>query len=207
MDEQVHWDAIQGFIQLYKDRDDPINIVDIGAGSGRQLKDILERASSSRTPLPNTEFHEVDLSKAMLKRGEAYVRARPELLQVAPVEWHYANAENYTSTLPHLEGAGDLVLWAGGGFSHLTSEAVQSAFLKQLAKTLCNQDSLGLILVLNQSIPSRADPAASEIFEVSYNDLKSIDDPSITYDKSVNDVVWKGAVRHDRWTVTVKRHG
>ncbi|KAL8791010.1 MAG: hypothetical protein Q9195_006084 [Heterodermia aff. obscurata] len=90
----------------------------------------------------------------MFKRGDAYVRARPELLQVAPVEWALCERREL-----HFHASSPRRRWRRLGALGL---AVASAHLTNA---------------------------------------------SITYDKSVNDVVWRDAVHHDRRTVIVKRHG
>lgn len=204
----VCWDVIQSLIASRKDdqESDPINVVDIGCGSGRVLKDLLQRSQDSATPLPNVKIYGVDRSETMLRRGEAYIQAHPNLQKVAPVKWVNASGEEFTTALPHLIGSSDLVVWTGGGFSHLVTEESQLLLLRQMALALRSHSStaVGMIIVLDQSIPSRAtDPAASEVFEVPWEG-QSADNPNVTYHKSVNEVVWKGPVRHDRWTISVR---
>lgn len=202
------WDAVQSLIASRKNDQEsgPINVIDVGCGTGRVLKDLLERSRDSATPLPYVKFYGVDLSKPMLRRGEAYLQAHPDLQKVAQVEWVNASGEQFTSVLPQLKDSCDIVAWSGGGFSHLDSEEKQLLFLRQMAEALRSHPSsaVGIIPVLDQSIPSRAaDPATSEVFEVPWKGL-SVENPDVTYHKSVNEVFWKGPVRHDCWTISVR---
>lgn len=210
LDIAVYWDVIQSMIASRKNDPEnrPINVIDMGCGSGRATKDLLERSRDSTTPLSSVMVYGVDPSKSMLQRAKTYMRAHPDLKEVAPVEWVHASGEDFTSALPQLKGSADLVMWTGGGFSHITSEENQLLFLQQVAIALRAKSptAIGLILVLDQSIPSRADPAASEVFEVAW-DGPSEDDPDVTYHKSINEVIWKGPVRHDQWTVSVRKGG
>ena len=207
-DEETYWEAIQTQISSHRGQEDPINVIEIGTGSGRCLKDLIERAYESDIPLPHVRFYGVDPAKPMLKRGKAYFEARPELQKIAPLRWVDATGENFIDVLPHLQGKADLVMWTGGGFSHMLSESQQLAFLQQVAAALRtgSPTATGLVLVYNQSIPSRITPGASEIFEIPWEG-RSEDDRSITYSKSANEVLWKGPLRHDRWTVTILRDG
>lgn len=202
----LYWDVIQSLIASRKHDQESgvINVVDIGCGTGRVLKDILERSRDNATPLPNVRFYGVDRSETMLRRGKAFLQAHPDLQKIAPVEWVNASGEKFTSVLPQLEGSSDLVAWTGGGFSHVDTEENQLLFLNQMAVALRSQSSIGMILVLDQSIPSRAtDPATSEVFEVPWEG-PSIEKPDWTYHKSVNDVFWKGPLRYDCWTISVR---
>lgn len=202
----LYWDVIQSLIASRKHVQESgmINVVDIGCGTGRVLKDILERSRDNATPLPNVRFYGVDRSETMLRRGKAFLQAHPDLQKIAPVEWVNVSGEKFTSVLPQLEGSSDLVAWTGGGFSHVDTEQNQLLFLNQMAVALRSQSSIGMILVLDQSIPSRAsDPATSEVFEVPWEG-QSIEKPDLTYHKSVNDVFWKGPLRYDCWTISVR---
>ena len=208
-DVAIVWDAVQSLIASRRNDQESgsINVIDVGCGTGRVLKDLLERSRDSATPLPNVKFYGVDLSKPMLRRGEAYLQAHPDLQKVAQVEWVNASGEQFTSVLPQLKDSCDLVAWSGGGFSHLDSEEKQLLFLRQMAVALRSHSSsaLGIIPVLDQSIPSRAaDPATSEMFEVPWEG-RSVANPDVTYHKSVNEVFWKGPVRHDCWTISVRK--
>ncbi|MCJ1423156.1 hypothetical protein MMC29_001037 [Sticta canariensis] len=207
-DIAIIWDAVQSLIASRKNDQEsgPINVIDVGCGTGRVLKDLLERSRDSATPLPNVKFYGVDLSRTMLRRGEAYLQVHPDLQKIAQVEWVNASGEQFTSVLPQLKNSCDIVAWSGGGFSHLDSEEKQLLFLRQMAVALRSHPSsaLGIIPVLDQSIPSRAaDPATSEVFEVPWKGL-SVENPDVTYFKSVNEVFWKGPVRHDCWTISVR---
>lgn len=206
-DIAVYWDTIQSLIVSCKNDQErgPINVVDIGCGTGRAIKDLLERARDSATPLPHVKFYAVDRSKTMMRRGKAYLQAHPDLQKVAPVEWVDASGEEFTSVLPQLEGSSDVVMWTGGGFSHVLTEGDQLLFLRQMAAALRSHSSnaVGIIVVLDQSIPSRVTPAASEVFEVPWSG-QSAEKPELTYHKSVNEVLWKGPVRYDKWTISVR---
>ena len=210
LDIAVYWDIIQGLIASRKNdpADGPINVIDLGCGSGRAFKGLLERSRDSATPLSNVKIYGVDPSKTMLQRAEAYLRAHPELQKVAPVELVNAWGEDFTSALPQLKGSVDFVMWSGGGFSHLTSEESQLLLLQQFAIVLRAKSptAIGLIPVLDQSIPSRVKPADSEVFEVPWEG-PSEENPDVTYHKSANEVFWKGPVRHDLWTVSVRKRG
>ena len=63
-----------------------------------------------------------------------------------------------------------------------------------------------ILPVLNQSRPVKATPAASHTFEVPWED-QSEDNADLSYHKSVNQVFWKGNIRYDLWTVTIKKEG
>lgn len=167
----IYWDVIQSMMASRKDdaNSGPINVVDIGCGTGRVLKDLLERSRNSATSLSHLKIYEVDPSETMMRRGQAFLHAYSDLQKVAPVEWVKASGEEFTSVLPQVKGLSDLVLFSGGGFSHIDTEENQLLFLRQVAAALRthSRTAVGIILVVDESIPSRAiDPAASEMFEV-----------------------------------------
>ncbi|MCJ1266240.1 hypothetical protein MMC22_006123 [Lobaria immixta] len=204
----IYWDVIQSMMASRKDdaNSGPINVVDIGCGTGRVLKDLLERSRDSATPLSDVKIYEVDPSETMMRRGQAFLHAHPDLQKVAPVEWVKASGEEFTSVLPQVKGLSDLVFFSGGSFSHIDTEENQLLFLRQMAAALRNlsRTAVGIILVVDECIPSRAiDPAASEMFEVPWEG-QSIENPDLTYHKSANEVFWKGPVRHDRFTLHVR---
>ena len=143
----------------------------------------------------------------MLKRARAWFDARPTLKTIAPIEWVEGRGEDFTDKLPQLRGVCDLVMWTGGGFSHLCSEEQQMAFLRQMHAALRDGGAAtGIVLVYNQSIPSRTTKAASEVFEISWEG-RSEEDPSVMFRKSRNEVAWEGSVRRDRWDVEVWKGG
>lgn len=204
----IYWDVIQSMMASRKDdaNSGPINVVDIGCGTGRVLRDLLERSRNSATSLSHLKIYEVDPSETMMCRGQAFLHAHPDLQKVAQVEWVKASGEEFTSVLPQVKGLSDLVLFSGGGFSHIDTEENQLLFLRQVAAALRthSRTAVGIILVVDESIPSRAiDPAASEMFEVPWEG-QSIENPDLTYHKSANEVFWKGPVRHDRFTLRVR---
>lgn len=208
-DEETYWSAIQSLIhhrQQHPD-DGPINIVEIGTGSGRCLKDLFERASDSDSKFRNVHFYGIDPSAPMLKRGKAWFDKRPALQKIAPIGWIETVGEDFTKRLPQLRGATDLVMWTGGGFSHLCSRQQQLAFLRQMCTALRDgSSSTGIILVYNQSLPSRTSPTASKVFEVPWEG-RSEEDSSILYRKSQNQVSWEGSIRRDRWDVAILKDG
>ena len=141
----------------------------------------------------------------MLKRAMAWFDKRPALTSIAPIEWVEGVGEDFTDKVPHLKGACDLVMWTGGGFSHLCSEEQQLAFLKQMRAALRDGGSAaatGIILVYDQSIPSRKNAAASRVFEVP-REGRSEEDPGVGFRKSGNEVSWEGPVKRDRWDIAV----
>lgn len=211
LDIVVYWDVIQSLIASHKNdpySNSPINVIDMGCGSGRATKDLLERSRDSASPLTNIKIYGIDPSATMLQRAKGYLRAHPDLQAVAPVEWVNARGEDFTSVLPHLKGSCDFIAWSGGGFSHLISEENQLLFLQQVAIALRANSStaIGLILVLDESIPRRNSATASEVFELPWEG-RSEDNPDVTFHKSANEVEWEGPVRHNRWTVSMRKGG
>ncbi|MCJ1453151.1 hypothetical protein MMC28_003496 [Mycoblastus sanguinarius] len=212
-DEEVYWNAIHTLIPPPpQTQQHAINVVEIGTGSGRCLKDLFERAHNTGVSFPNVHFYGIDPSAPMLKRARAWFDARPALKQVAarPIEWVEALGEDFIDAqLPRLRGACDLVMWTGGGFSHLCSEGQQRSFLRQMFGALRGGGggaARGIVLVYDQSIPSRMSEAASEVFEIPWEG-RSEEDPRVVYRKSGNEVSWEGPVRRDRWDVGVWREG
>ena len=219
-DEETYWSAIQSLISsrqpthpsgISSERSgSPINIVEMGTGSGRCFKDLFERAHDAGTPFPsNVRFYGIDPSVPMLKRAMAWFDRRPALKAMAPIRWVEGVGEDFTDRVPGLKGACDLVMWTGGGFSHLCSEEQQLAFLRQMRAALrvpreesSSATATGIILVYNQSIPSRRTTAASQVFEVPWEG-RSEDDPGVLYRKSRNEVTWEGPVRRDRWEIAI----
>lgn len=211
-DEEIYWSAIHDLICARQSshssmsKDISINIVEMGVGSGRCLKDLFERANDTGTLFPNVRFYGIDPSTPMLKRAMSWFGKRPTLKAIAPITWIEGLAEDFTEKTPQLVGASDLVIWLGGGFSHLCSEELRLAFLRQMCAALRDRDSsaTGIILMYNQSIPSRRTPASNQIFEVPWEG-RSEDDPSILYRKSRNKVSWEGPVRHDQWEISLEK--
>ena len=209
-DEETYWSAIHSLIRFRSSNHSifpegsPINIVEIGTGSGRCFKDLFDRANDTGTPFPNVHFYGIDPSVPMLKRAIAWFDRRPTLKEIAPTEWFEGLGEDFTEKLPQLKGASDLVMWTGGGFSHLCSEEQQLAFLRQMRAALRagQASATGIILVYDQSIPSRKTAGASQVFEVPWEG-RSEDDPSLLYRKSRNEVTWEGPVRRDRWEIAI----
>lgn len=127
--------------------------------------------------------------------------------EIAPIEWVEGVGQEITAKLPHLTGVSDLVMWTGGGFSHLCSAEHQLAFLRQMSAALRDGGSAtGIVLVYNQSIPSRMTAASSELFEIPWEG-RSEEDSAILYRKSRNEVLWEGPVRRDRYDIAVVKEG
>lgn len=213
-DIETYWEAIQSLVAVHSERTDPITVVEIGAGTARVLKDLLKRARDQGIPLTNVKIYQTDPEQVMLRRGEKFLKNNPELARIAPVHWAVASGETFTSVLPGLKASTDLVIWTGGGFSHILSEEGQFAFLQQVEMALRPRSSTAtcILSVLNQSIPSknpflRGDfsvPDAGKIFERPFV-AQSNEQSGLTYRKFPNEVMWDGKFRHDRFTLQLER--
>ena len=95
-----------------------------------------------------------------------------------------------------VEGSQGSDQWTDGCFSHLCSEEQQLAFLRQMRAALRAGESsaTGIVLVYNQSIPSRKTAAASKVFEIPWEG-RSEDDPGVLYRKCRNEVTWEGFMK------------
>ena len=109
-DITIYWEAILSAMKSHEGQEGPITVVDIGSGTGRALRDVLERARDSETLLPNVNFWATDPGEAMLRRGELYIQRHPELKRIAPVKWEKASGEDFASVLPELKGSSDLIM-------------------------------------------------------------------------------------------------
>ena len=140
----------------------------------------------------------------MLKRTMAWFDKRPALKEMALIEWVEGVGEDFTDKLPQLKGACDLVMFTGGGFSHMCSEEQQLAFLRQLRAALRDGDSAatGIILMYNQSIPLRKTAWGDRMLEIPWEGRGEVD-ASIGYWKIRNEVSWEGPVRRDRWEIAM----
>ena len=212
VDAETYWSAILSLLESRQHEPNrPINIIEIGCGSGRTLKELFQRFHDTGVALPNVHFYAIDPSAPMLKRAKAWFDHQLTLKDIASIEWIEGFGENFTEQIPpQLRGAIDLVIWTGGGFSHLCSTDQQLAFFRQMHLALRDDSksatATGIVSVLNQSIPSRITPAASEIYEVPWEGRRA-DDPSILYRKSANSVSWEGPVRRDQWDIAILKDG
>jgi SAM-dependent methyltransferase len=203
-----------------------INVVDIGTGTGRVIKDLWQEPNGS---LKEVSFWGLDNAQAMLDRAkltfgvlEATHRSessdRPARL---PPIWIQAPAADFTSHLPELVGKTDLILFAAGGIGHLTADDEVIGFLTQVRQALRPPEhselARAVISVLYEMIPEKnADLAveqrrsgtglpSGEALDDGYK-IPSRDHTGVMYSKSPTVSQWSHDVRTDSFTIKIAKH-
>ncbi|KAH0538310.1 hypothetical protein FGG08_005084 [Glutinoglossum americanum] len=154
----------------------PINVVDIGTGTGRVIKDLWQEPGGA---LENVAFWGLDNAQAMLDRAkstfdalEASRRTDPahhgqssSLVRLPPT-WIQAPAADFASSLPNLAGNADLIVFAVGGVGHLTADDEVERFLEQVRRALrppgSYEPARAIISVLHEMIPEKNPDLAVE---------------------------------------------
>lgn len=203
-DIQLIWETLQSLLSS-KTREGPLNVVDMGTGTGRIIRGLFRIAQSEGIKTLDAKFYGVDPGPVILRRAEETLQADQEMAKIAPVEWISSDALGFTTDLPSVRGATDLLFFAGGGFNHLLSASEQLAFLREVSKALRTNspDATAMIVLLGESIPSKMDTIPN--FDNEPSSGQSERHPDITYEKSAVETQWAGHLHVDTFTITVKR--
>ena len=201
-DIELIWEILHE--QLLKSRASPLNVVDMGAGTGRVLRGLLEIAHAQGIEKLDVKFFGVDPGLAMLKRGKELVDSDDRLRGIADVDWVYSDALGFTSDQPAVRGATDLLYFAGGGFNHLLSPTEIVGFLREVARALRtgSPNALAIIVIQSESMPSRM--ASIPNYDGELSVIRSEKMPEIIYEKSADTKTWAGPYHVDAFGLKVK---
>ncbi|MCJ1276053.1 hypothetical protein MMC21_003858 [Puttea exsequens] len=201
-DIELIWDTLHKL--LLKSRSSSLNVVDMGVGTGRVLRGLLEIAHSQGIEKLDVKFFGVDPGRAMLERGKELVRSDERLRSIADVEWVSSDALGFTADQPALYAATDLLYFAGGGFNHLLSPTEILGFLRELARALRtgSPNALAIIVIQSESMPSRM--ASIPNYDGERSVTRSETMPDINYEKSADSKTWAGPYHVDAFELKVK---
>ena len=135
-DIELMWEALQHLLSR-NERASPVNVVDMGTGTGRVIRGLLELARSKNIKKLDAKFYGIDPGPAMLQHAKKIVEADQEIREIAPVKWISSDALGFTTDVPAIRGSTDLMLFAGGGFQHLLSPGEILGFLREVSRDLC----------------------------------------------------------------------
>ena len=146
----------------------PITIVDLGTGSGRVLIDL--QAAMQKIRGRKFELWGVEPSAPMLDRAKKlWDAAVEEKMKEDPgaenawnndkvhIHWRKCSATDFASNIGRQLGQGaDLIIFAAGGFAHVTDNADIQTFLGQVRKALA-PDGIAIISFLREHLPESDD--------------------------------------------------
>jgi SAM-dependent methyltransferase len=196
---------------------DPVTILDIGAGTGRVILDLLsfigqDGAVEKRDYLSlvrggmigrDYRFIALDNSQAMLDRAMRKISARTE----SRVEFEVDIVCDSTTHLSKyiLPGSIHLAIFAAGSICHLTGDGEVAQFLEELRKVL-KQDGRAVVSVLKEFMKIDGEPAkvASVVDKTETLRLPSRDREGEMYVKHPAQQAWKGSVRTDSWKLDIE---
>lgn len=190
---------------LMKSRVSPLNVVDMGAGTGRVLRGLLEIAHIQDIEKLDVKFFGVDPGPAMLRRGKELVDSDDRICDMADIDRVSSDALNFTVDQPALHGATDLLYFGGGGFfNHMLSPTEIVGFLREVARALRtgSLNALATIVIQSESMPSRMATIPNYDGEVSI--MRSETMPNVTYEKSADTKTWAGPYHVDAFELKVK---
>ncbi|KAL8776216.1 MAG: hypothetical protein Q9213_008352 [Squamulea squamosa] len=201
-DIELIWDFLHQ--QLMQSRASPLNVIDMGAGTGRVLRGLLEVAHAQGLPKIDVNFFAVDPGDAMLKRGKELLDSDDRLRGIADVDWVVSDALGFTTDQPAIHAATDLLYFAGGGFNHLLSPTEIVGFLREVARALRtgSPNAMAIIVIQSESMPSRM--ASIPNYDGVPSQMKSETIPDVTYEKSADTKTWAGPYHVDAFELKVK---
>ena len=203
-DIELMWEVLRSLLSR-KERASPINVVDMGTGTGRVIRGILDLAKSKGIKKLDVNFYGIDPGPAMLQRARNMVQADQELAKIAPVEWISSDALGFTTDLPAIRGSTDLMLFAGGGFQHLLSPGEILGFLREVARALRTESptAIFILVILGESLPSMM--ANIPNYDADPSTVVSEKNPDITYEKSAVTTTRAGHLHVDQFTLKVRK--
>ncbi|KAI4247458.1 MAG: hypothetical protein L6R40_001406 [Gallowayella cf. fulva] len=204
-DIQLIWESLQEQLSL-KGCISPINVVSMGSGTGREIRTMLAKAPAAGLDKVDAHFFAIDPEPAMLRRGQAVLEAAAEgqLSKIANVDWIASDALSFTTDVPALRGATDLLFFAGGGFQHMLSPTEILGFLRQVARALRTGSTAAtaVIVILGESLPSQM--ATIPNGDKEPITIVSERQPELTFEKGIKEETWAGPYHVDTFTLKVK---
>ena len=201
-DIELIWETLHHL--LLNSRASPINVVDMGAGTGRVLRGLLEVANAQGIEKLDVKFFGVDPGDAMLRRGKEMVDKNDRIRGIADIDWVESDSLNFTTDQPALHNATDLLYFAGGGFNHLLSPTEIVGFLRGVERALRTNSpsALAIIVIQSEAMPSRM--ASIPNYDGEFSVIRSETMPDITYEKSADTKTWAGPYHVDAFGLKVK---
>lgn len=191
------------------------NVLDIGTGTGRIVKDLLSGVLGDR-PDRRLSIMGIDNSGSMLGRAQMTFdrdfRNTGELPSGCEVAWIKAPAAEMVTRLPGLAGNVDLAIFAAGGIAHLTADHEIEAFLDQLALALRPEQGRAIISVLHETMASPNAQAQQRTKQKEHEQdlgeppilLPSREHDGLVFVKHATKETWCGDVRTDSFVLEVR---
>lgn len=205
-----------------------INVLDIGAGSGRVVKDLVRAFITKHgldfndndqlieTPM-TFNFISLDTSQAMLDRANVSIsRVLDELKATSPpahidkILTHQTICGSAVSLKKHIRELGifavDIAIFSAGGISHLADDGEIELYLKQLHDMLRPRTGIAAISVLKEFLDADAEVSADVVEAPSEEviQLRSLERPGVTFVKYPTSNSWEGVVRTDTFVLEAK---
>ncbi|KAL4884749.1 hypothetical protein BJY04DRAFT_170143 [Aspergillus karnatakaensis] len=180
--DAFYWNMVLPFLQDKKlsstEATEPLRIVDVGTGTGRVIRGILNRFKEYDHP-PRVQILGVDHSQEMLNRAEQLLSSEVQ----SPLElgWLKTSAASLVDENPDLRNAVDLLVFAAGSIGHLTAAGEREQFLRQVAEALRKTQG---------SAPARSVAAISILEETEVEDETSDDGVQFGEEMRLRSLKW-----------------
>lgn len=213
-DVAVLWRQLSEGLAVPKSKENGKNfkVIDVGTGTGRVVKSLVQCAIDDGIGLGGLEILGVDHGVAMVERAEkTYGKLAKDMRyerRGVTVLWQTCSATQLAGQNPGFEGKTDMIIFAAGGLGHLTAEGEVNAFLKQVTKLL-NSDGVAIISILNETIATGEKNAPMKEEEVpdlqESMTIRSEENEALVYMKSRAWQRWddSGLVRTDGFRIEV----
>ncbi|KAL2813125.1 hypothetical protein BJX63DRAFT_231630 [Aspergillus granulosus] len=188
--EAFYWDLVLPLLQNNaRSTDEPLRIVDVGTGTGRVIKGILNGLKKHDLPI-GSRIHIIgaDHSQEMLNRADQLLGS--EVHSPVEVSWLKTSAAELVAENSDLRDAVDLITFAAGSIGHLTAEGEREAFLGQVAQALRKTDlsqkgahAVAAISILAETEDTEQGPDDGLEFGREMQ-VRSLQDPNLEYRKS-----------------------
>ncbi|KAJ5192824.1 hypothetical protein N7449_008966 [Penicillium cf. viridicatum] len=189
------------FAELIKIRDrkraiaqdpDELIVIDVGTGTGRALHSLAQRALQNDMNISKMTFLGFDLSQDMVDRA-AETR---DLTGAGQVEWVCASAVDLDAVVASrgFQGKVDLIMFADGGFLHLTTPEEGRKFLCGLESSLRPSVGRACVSVTSRESVEDLHYYDAEASKTAVVDYKSQKYPGLVYQNTLTEIKEEGAI-------------
>ncbi|KAL8973712.1 MAG: hypothetical protein Q9197_002047 [Variospora fuerteventurae] len=163
-------DALAARLKLSSNSDEktPLNVIELGTGPGRCLRDLVTDANAAGLPITGANLIGIDRSSAQLRRAASYQIEGP-----VSVRWVRGEATTFAA-LPELADLRNsidyMILFNGGSICHLVEPREPGAMFAQVTALLRPGSGRAWVSLQNENILSRSLTTKKEVPDW-YNEL------------------------------------